>query len=851
MATGITMKLSFFSWKRETILVLCLLATSYLAAHPKPGNVFREYSWTTEKFHILSLDEKPFEIPGEIDLLNAISAEIVIELANQHLGFEGMAIRLNGSQWYPITFPERSPKEPSSSLWFHHWYPTISVALKNLKRGRGNTFEMKIPPECFDGKIHPNGDQPLVPWCPVYGVTVRVYYDPARKPHPNGRILSPRPVSVIGLSVQLKAEAKSKNEKIRQIDFIGRYEDINYEGDGIYNQWHGHLFQGRMTHHIGTIFHEDSTLIWNTEWVPDQPSPIDIAARITDSNGLIYMTETVSGLDLVRPGLSVELCKPFDVPRSFTGCQYGEWIIPGVRTQNFTVKGDLSRMIDARYVIASWGNLEECQGYKINDVLMEDKPEGDNWFYNLSMLSIRPLTVLKVGANTFSTVVGEGRMPDIYMPGVQILIKYKTDGDEASQPSHSFHKVSKNWQCFRGNTRQGISLDTNIPVRWSATQNVVWKTEIPGNGWSSPIIWEDKIFITYATNGDTSYHLMCINRISGAKIWDVEVLQQDITGEFNKMNSRATSTPCTDGKQVYTLAFDGSMAAVTMEGKVVWVNRNAAPCNFHHGLAVSPVLYNDLLIVPFDGNMPLSEGGAGARSPWTQAIILAVDTGTGKTRWIAERDSSYFAYVTPNILYDEKKGDQLISAAGGVVQGFDLTNGKRLWSVHYNGKGSTPAVVIGDGMVFTSAGFWGPESIIATVPGTKSNPEKAVNAWKQPISQPQTPSFIYYNHYLYICNDAGRIYCLKAKTGEIIWKHNPHIGNFLASPVLANGNLYFLSYRGTCLVLAVGPEYKEISRNRLNEKCQASPAISQGQLFIRTERNLYAIGKPLDISKLR
>jgi hypothetical protein len=396
------------------------------ASRPRPSDVFREYSWTTEKFHVFSLKTNLFALPAEADLKDATQAEVVVELANQHMGFEGMAIRLNGNQWYPIRFPASSPQSPSPSLWFHHWYPTVPIALTDLKEGKENTFEMKVPAECFDGKIHPNGNQPLVPWCPLYGLTVRVYYDPARKPHPTGKVLTPAPQSTVGLSVDLTASAKSENGAIRQIDFIGRYEDVNYEGDGVYDQWHGHLFHGKITNHLGSTTQPEGRVTWDTSWVPDQPGPMEIAARITDATGLIYMTEPVGGLKLVRPGLSVELCKPVDVPRSFTGCQYGEWVIPGVRSQKFTVKGDLSKILDARYVIASWGNQKECPGYTINGVLLQDKPAGADYYYNLSMPQIRPLTALKAGENTFSTVVAKGRMPDIYMPGVQVLIRYQT-----------------------------------------------------------------------------------------------------------------------------------------------------------------------------------------------------------------------------------------------------------------------------------------------------------------------------------------------------------------------------------------------------------------------------------------
>jgi hypothetical protein len=229
------------------------------------------------------------------------------------------------------------------------------------------------------------------------------------------------------LSAVLKADIKSERNNIRQVDFIGRYEDINYQGDGIYYQWQYNLFHGKITNHLGSTFDPDSAVNWNTEWVPDQPGTIDISARITDNTGLIYMTEAVSGLRLARPGLSVELCKPFDVPRSFTSVQYGVWVIPGVRSEKFAIKGDVANIIDARYIMASWGDQKGCHGYSINGVQLEDNPGGENWLYNLSKTPVRPINVLHPGENTFSTVVGEGRMPDIYLPGVQILIRYKKE----------------------------------------------------------------------------------------------------------------------------------------------------------------------------------------------------------------------------------------------------------------------------------------------------------------------------------------------------------------------------------------------------------------------------------------
>jgi len=395
-------------------------------SNPKPGDIFREYFWKMENFHVLGLGETPINFPVEIDLKDATHAEVVMEIANQHMGFEGMAIRFNGNPWRPIKFPELSPRDPSPSLWFHHWYPTIPIPLTDIESGLNNQFELTIGPKCFDGTLPLNNNEPHKPWAPVYGMTVRVYYDATRKPHPTGKVLTPVGQTTIGLLAKLTASVESDTAAIRQIDFIGCYEDINYEGDGVYHRWHYHMFQGQIMHHLGSTTPPGGQVTWDTSWVPDQPCPMEIAARITDSSGMIYMTEAVGGLKLIRPGLTVELCKPLDVPRSFTGCQYGIWVIPGTRTEKFIIKGDLSKVLDARYVIASWGNLKESHGYMINDVLLPENPSGADWFYNLSTPPIRPLKVLKSGENTFSTVAGPGRTTDIYLPGVQVLVRYGT-----------------------------------------------------------------------------------------------------------------------------------------------------------------------------------------------------------------------------------------------------------------------------------------------------------------------------------------------------------------------------------------------------------------------------------------
>lgn len=324
---------------------------------------------------VLSSKGLDINIPDNIDLTQAVRAEVAIEIANEHLGFDKISFNINGNKQYAVLYPGHEKKYPSLSLWFHHWYPVVPVLLLDLKSECVNKIRLQIDTLCSDGKQHPKGkvtvEHPngewglLTPWCPVYGVALRIYYNPAKKQHVTGNIVSPAGNSVVGIHVPFKISLNKSKTNIKQVDFIGKYVDINYEGDGIYNQWHWHLFKGKIRDHPGSKLSADSTLIWNTEWVPDQNIPMEFAAVITDETGLIYLTEPVKGIQLERPGLSVELCKPYEVPRSFTGCQYGTWIFEGPRTEKFYIKGDLSKIINARYVITSWGDLAGCPGYLI------------------------------------------------------------------------------------------------------------------------------------------------------------------------------------------------------------------------------------------------------------------------------------------------------------------------------------------------------------------------------------------------------------------------------------------------------------------------------------------------------
>jgi len=193
---------------------VCSLLMTESVAQPAFGDVFREYSWVPERLEVLGNKGLGMSIADKIDLEQAVRAEIAIEIANEHLGFDKISCCINWNQSIPVFYPGHKQKHPSPSLWFHNWYPVVPVLLSDIKSGNGNEIKLLIDTLCFDGKQHPNGkvtpEHPngewglLQPWCPVYGVTLRIYYDSSKKQHAGGKLSSPTGKSAIGLNMPVK-----------------------------------------------------------------------------------------------------------------------------------------------------------------------------------------------------------------------------------------------------------------------------------------------------------------------------------------------------------------------------------------------------------------------------------------------------------------------------------------------------------------------------------------------------------------------------------------------------------------------------------------------------------------------
>jgi len=405
-----------------------------------------------------------------------------------------------------------------------------------------------------------------------------------------------------------------------------------------------------------------------------------------------------------------------------------------------------------------------------------------------------------------------------------------------SHPTHG-----ENWTRFRGDNGQGISNETQLPVSWTAAENVHWKTQIPGNGWSSPIIFGDTVFLTTTTEDGASCRVICIDRNTGNLLWNVEAHRQ-APGVKRNQNSYATPTPVTDGDRIYATFSDGTMVAVDFDGNLIWKNSDV---KFHslHGLGASPILADGQIIMPFDGSSP-DDKTLGWKIPWDQAVLLSLDAKTGKVRWKGKRGASRVGHVSP-IVVDH--GKQIISAAGDCVQGFDTRTGERIWSIYSQGEGVTPSPAVGDGIIFTSSGFEEP-TIRAIRLGGKGDITKTHIAWEQKKGVPAMPSPLLVSPNLYTITRDNILHCIDAENGEIVWNKRLD-GTHSASPVYADGRIYVLSETGTTLVIKPGNKYEEIANNALDEKCLASMAVSQGNFFIRGVDHLYCIGPIRSASK--
>ncbi len=386
--------------------------------------------------------------------------------------------------------------------------------------------------------------------------------------------------------------------------------------------------------------------------------------------------------------------------------------------------------------------------------------------------------------------------------------------------------VAEDWPQFRGPSGQGHSTERGVPTQWSETQNVAWKVPVPGRGWSSPVVVDGRVWLTTATAAgrETSLRLMSFDGASGRQTSDVEVFRLRNSALLNAKNSHASPTPIVEGDRVYVHFGAQGTAAVSTAGDVIWKTR--LQYESQHGNGGSPVLYGDLLIVNCDG--------------FDEAFVVALDKRTGKTRWRTVRPEPWSqAYSTPLVI---RVGDRdLVVSAGAFHAGaYDPQSGKEAWRVDYpDGFSNVPRPVYGAGLVFIATGFQQP-SILAVRPDGKGNVTRSHVAWTLSRGAPLTPSPLLVGDDLYIVTDAGIASNVDARSGSIRWQHR--LGAAVsASPVFADGRVYFLDEEGRTTVITPGATFQQVAVNALDGPTLASMAVASQSFFIRTATHLYRI----------
>jgi len=394
--------------------------------------------------------------------------------------------------------------------------------------------------------------------------------------------------------------------------------------------------------------------------------------------------------------------------------------------------------------------------------------------------------------------------------------------------------AAEDWPQFRGPTGQGISTATDVPVEWNASKNVAWSLEVPGRGWSSPVLVGGKVYLTTAAGGSgrtpLTLHVLCVDAETGKGAWDTEVFKPDPAAvrQINQKNSPASPTLLIAGDKMYAHFGHMGTAALDLSGKVLWkqTGLNYSPV---HGNGGSPVLVKDMLIFSCDG----------ARDP----MVVALDAQTGEMKWHTPRNTTAhkpFSFSTP-LAIDVNGATQVISPGSGFVAGYEPQSGKELWRVRYGeGYSVVPRPVFADGLLFISSGFDAPVLYAIKPDGATGDATESHVAWTARKGAPRTPSVVVSGDELYMVDDSGVASCTDARTGQVYWTHRLD-GGFSASLVLADGKVYFQNEDGVGTVIKASKTYEQLSVNDLGERTLASYAVTDHALFIRTEKHLFKI----------
>jgi len=393
--------------------------------------------------------------------------------------------------------------------------------------------------------------------------------------------------------------------------------------------------------------------------------------------------------------------------------------------------------------------------------------------------------------------------------------------------------AADNWPEFRGPTGDGHSGAKNLPLKWSETKNVKWKTEIHDKGWSSPVVWGKQVWMTTAAKNGRQCFAVCVDLDTGKVIHDTKVFDVEKPIKINSLNSHASPTPAIEAGRVYVhYGTYGTAALDTSTGKILWQRRDLQ-CQHHMGAGSSPIIHNGKLIFNVDAV--------------DVQYVIALDAKTGKTDWKTDRSIDYTsvhrycrkAFSTPTVVKTPGRPELVSPCAMGLFA-YDPVTGKELWKVRHKGWSMIARPLSGQGLVFAVIDFDNPQ-LYAIRPGGKGDVTRSHFAWKLTKDVPATSSQLLIDGLIYMVSDKGMASCVEAKTGKVVWTEELG-GKFLASPIYGAGRIYLFNKNSQTTVIAPGREFKKLAVNSLGDTTvQATPAVTGDALLIRTGDHLYRI----------
>src|SRR5262245_41384991 len=391
-----------------------------------------------------------------------------------------------------------------------------------------------------------------------------------------------------------------------------------------------------------------------------------------------------------------------------------------------------------------------------------------------------------------------------------------------------------NWPQFRGPGGDGLSDSRGLPVTWSETENIRWKTAIHDKGWSSPVVWGNQVWLTTADEKGHAFYAMCIDRKSGQIIHDLKLATAENPTDISKYNSLASPTPALEEGRAYIhFGTFGTFCLDTKTGKSLWENRELHVDHWR-GPASSPVVWSDLLFLTFDG--------------YDRQYVVALNKNTGKNVWQKDRDISYGtdngdlkkAFSTPSI-FEVNGRPQLVSPAAAATIAYDAKTGDEIWKVYHGGMNEAMRPLRGHGLIYLNSGhtLW----LLAVREGLTGDLTQGGIAWKKSGTSSR-PSPLLIGDSIYTVNDQGVLSCRDALKGDQVWQQRiPRFSPCYASPVSAEGRIYACDLEGLTAVFGASREFKLLATNKLETGCTASPAIAGDAIFVRTKSHLYCIVK--------